>query len=254
MSGGNEIHKAMQKMCDDDLKARDVMAQHCSEGGNRKGIGKVKMNLVFHDMAEALYEVCKVMTEGAKKHEPKGWVKVPNGIYEYTEDLHRHINAEARGELRDKEWDLLHAAHAACCALIRCQLVINELKPKTEPETVHALGDDGAILQSKPISDPSKFKTWTRPPHEYFTMNCNATRAHYKVVCVLHRTDELAVLCEDIDDEGLTGVAFSIPKGTIRMVTPDPYEDIMKGILDRLLSDTDILKMIEPFGKKGGEN
>lgn len=123
---GAQIYKGTQRICDDDL-ARQAKEQP-PDGGNRKGVGKVKVNLVFHDMAEALHEVCKVMTEGAKKHEPKGWLRVPNGIYEYTEALNRHINAESRGELRDREWDLLHSAHAACCALIRAQLIINELK------------------------------------------------------------------------------------------------------------------------------
>lgn len=161
MNPGEQIHKSMQRICDDDL-AKQAKEQP-PDGGNRKGVGKVKMNLVMHDMAEALYEVARVMTFGAVKHEPKGWIKVPNGIYEYTEALHRHLNAESRGELRDKEWDLLHAAHAACCALIRTQLILNNLKvpegclqegrlpPGTTITIKRPIG--GSAEQAAPLSD-----------------------------------------------------------------------------------------------------
>lgn len=97
-------------------------------GKNIKGVGKTKMNLLLVDMSDAVNEVCEVMTHGAEKHEPCGWRRVPNGVYEYTEALHRHLNAEARGEVKDKEFDKHHAAHAACCAMIRLQLIIEAEK------------------------------------------------------------------------------------------------------------------------------
>lgn len=99
---------------------------------NVKGAGKVDMNLLLVDMAEAVYEVCEVMTEGAKKHEPTGWKKVVNGIGAYTNALNRHLNAEARGEVIDPEFGKHHAAHAACSALIRLQLIIDAEKAPKE--------------------------------------------------------------------------------------------------------------------------
>jgi hypothetical protein len=97
-------------------------------GKNVKGVGKVDMNLLLVDMSEAVYEVCEVMTHGAMKHEPCGWKKVDNGIGAYTNALNRHLNAEARGEVIDKEFNKHHAAHAACSALIRLQLIIDSEK------------------------------------------------------------------------------------------------------------------------------
>ena len=99
---------------------------------NVMGEGKVDMNLLLVDMAEAVYEVCEVMTHGAVKHEPTGWKKVADGVSAYTNALHRHLNAEARGETIDPEFGKHHAAHAAASALIRLQLIIDAEKAQKE--------------------------------------------------------------------------------------------------------------------------
>lgn len=113
---------------DDDPKRSLAAMDAVRSQKNVKGVGKVNMNLLLVDMAEAVREVCEVMTHGAVKHEPTGWKKVPNGVFEYTNSLHRHLNQEACGEVRDPEWDKHHAAHAACSALIRLQLIIDAEK------------------------------------------------------------------------------------------------------------------------------
>ena len=49
---------------------------------------------------------------GARKYAPDNWRRVPDLRQRYTGAALRHINAMRRGELRDPESGLLHAAHA----------------------------------------------------------------------------------------------------------------------------------------------
>ena len=117
---------------DDCSKLTQAFRDSINPHKNTKGVGKVNMNLVLVDMAEAVHEVCEVMTHGAQYHEPKGWKKIPDGVYEYTNAVNRHLSAEARGEVIDKQFGKHHAAHAACSALIRLQLIIDAEKAQKE--------------------------------------------------------------------------------------------------------------------------
>jgi hypothetical protein len=81
------------------------------------------MSLVLYGFADALIEVGKVATFGAKKYTRDGWKSVPDGIRRYTDAGMRHQLAEAK-EPFDKESGLLHASHAAWNALARLQLLL----------------------------------------------------------------------------------------------------------------------------------
>ena len=65
----------------------------------------------------ALQEIVKVLQAGAVKYLPDNWMRVPNAIERYREALLRHVIADANGELIDKDYGLLHLAHAGCCIL-----------------------------------------------------------------------------------------------------------------------------------------
>jgi hypothetical protein len=76
----------------------------------------------------ALEQVADISTFGANKYAWKGWEKVSDGFTRYSDALLRHLIAESRGELVDKDSELLHAAHAAWNALARLELKLRELE------------------------------------------------------------------------------------------------------------------------------
>jgi hypothetical protein len=101
-----------------------MIDQH--EPGAKLDDGKVRVGLVLGAFANALTEVCKVGTFGAKKYTDNGWLEVPNGIERYTDAMLRHWLAEQTGEWLDQESELLHAAHLAWNALARLELILRE--------------------------------------------------------------------------------------------------------------------------------
>jgi len=72
-------------------------------------------------------EVAKVLTFGAGKYSAENWRKVPNLKSRYRAAAKRHINAMRRGEVRDPESGLLHAAHAVCCLMFIGEVELEEL-------------------------------------------------------------------------------------------------------------------------------
>lgn len=67
---------------------------------------------------QALEDVAKVMSYGAKKYAPDNWRKVPNGHDRYLDAALRHINAHLRGDVSDDESGLPHLAHAVCSLMM----------------------------------------------------------------------------------------------------------------------------------------
>ena len=88
--------------------------------------GKPRASLVVHGFARALLSVSEVATFGAEKYTANGWVSVPNGLERYTDAMYRHLLAEAAGQHCDAESGLVHAAHAAWCALARLELMLRD--------------------------------------------------------------------------------------------------------------------------------
>jgi len=76
------------------------------------------------DFARALSAVADVCTCGARKYSVRGWLEVRDGEERYTAALLRHLLAEGRGEERDEESGLRHAAQTAWNALARLELLL----------------------------------------------------------------------------------------------------------------------------------
>lgn len=74
---------------------------------------KIRLELVS---AEALEELGRVLTFGAKKYAEHNWRK---GLAwsRISGAALRHLTAFQRGEDRDPETGLLHVAHAMCCCM-----------------------------------------------------------------------------------------------------------------------------------------
>ena len=78
--------------------------------GAKDDAGKPRMGLVFSGFQNALVEVAKVGTFGAKKYSDNGWEHVDDGPARYTDALFRHLLGAGH---TDPETDLPHLAHAA---------------------------------------------------------------------------------------------------------------------------------------------
>ena len=76
----------------------------------------------------ALMAVADVSAFGASKYTWRGWESVPDGVARYGDALGRHILKERIEGLNDSDSGLLHAAHAAWCALARLELMLRELE------------------------------------------------------------------------------------------------------------------------------
>ena len=109
----------------------------------RKNQSKVEMHRLPPD---ALLEEAKVWTVGAIKYpdSPDGtanWEKLwgDKTLAICLDSLMRHTLAIQRGEVRDPETGLPHAAHARCnlAMIIRYQLQQEELHPALVPNTPH---------------------------------------------------------------------------------------------------------------------
>ncbi len=94
--------------------------------GVKHDTGKPLAGILYEGFPNALLEVAKVGTFGAKKYSRGNWLHVDGGILRYTDALHRHQLLEQCGELVDEESQLLHAAHAAWNSLARLELLIRE--------------------------------------------------------------------------------------------------------------------------------
>ena len=66
---------------------------------------------------EAVRQIVRVLTYGAKKYDDNNWQLVPNMDNRYFAALLRHLVAWRSGEQIDAESGLPHLAHAACCIL-----------------------------------------------------------------------------------------------------------------------------------------
>lgn len=96
------------------------------EAGAKLDAGKNRLGLVLGGFSKALQEVGKVGTFGANKYTDNGWKSVENGKERYTDAMLRHYFKEVEGELKDKDSELLHAAHFAWNALARLELMLED--------------------------------------------------------------------------------------------------------------------------------
>ena len=76
--------------------------------------------------ANALHEVVKVLTYGAKKYSRDNWKQVPDRERRYFDAMMRHIWAVRRGEDVDAETGMSHYAHAGCCLLYLLEMSIDK--------------------------------------------------------------------------------------------------------------------------------
>lgn len=79
----------------------DPSGRALSEPGTKADTGKNLPWLFQTGFANALAEVVKVTTLGARKYTPNGWATVDNGSKRYMEGFARHTQYLAKGEVFD---------------------------------------------------------------------------------------------------------------------------------------------------------
>jgi hypothetical protein len=94
---------------------REEAAIKAGELGSKHDSGKPEFRLIPQ---QALEDVAKVMSYGAKKYAPDNWRKVPNGHNRYMDAALRHINAHLQGNVMDEESGERHLAHAVCSLMM----------------------------------------------------------------------------------------------------------------------------------------
>jgi hypothetical protein len=65
----------------------------------------------------ALEDIVKVLTIGAKKYDRHNWKKLDNLHDRYFAAAQRHLWALQKNEIHDPETGIHHAAHAMCCIM-----------------------------------------------------------------------------------------------------------------------------------------
>lgn len=95
------------------------MSKVSNDQKNKADSTKVRVDLMFDGLPNALEHVAAVMTYGAEKYEEHGWRQVEDWRYRAAKG--RHALADSRGELTDNESGLLHLAHEATNILLLLQ-------------------------------------------------------------------------------------------------------------------------------------
>lgn len=106
---------------------RDPHGRAPGTPGAKLDAGKNRLGLILYGFPRALEAVGHLSTFGAKKYSPHGWRAVPDGFERYTDALLRHLLAEGRGELLDRDSNLSHAAAVAWNALARLELCLSRV-------------------------------------------------------------------------------------------------------------------------------
>lgn len=114
------------------MREVDPNGKSAKEKGAKLDDGKPDFSLL-EDFADALYEVVRVATFGAKKYSRSGWTTVPRGKERYSAALLRHYFMEPK-ERFDPDSGLTHAGHAAWNALARLQFILEEMNEPSKQE------------------------------------------------------------------------------------------------------------------------
>lgn len=111
------------------MNEQKYIPQH--EPGAKLDSGKVRVGLMFKGFPRALMAVAEVVTFGADKYTPLGFLEVENGEERYDDAKGRHI---LEGQLSDYDEDsgLLHIAHEAWNSLAKLEFYLREKEKSDE--------------------------------------------------------------------------------------------------------------------------
>jgi len=119
----------------------DIIESECdpeglmaSDYGAKLDDGKPMSAQILGQFSNALTEVAKVGTFGAKKYSLGGWKGVKDGFNRYDDAGIRHFLKRRGGEEVDSDSGLLHLSHEAWNALAKLELFISDNQETFEEE------------------------------------------------------------------------------------------------------------------------
>lgn len=132
---GNQVRLAkLENIAATPQGEQDPSGRALSEPGTKADAGKDLPWLFQTGFANALAEVAKVTTLGARKYTPNGWASVENGVERYMEGFARHTSKLAQGEVFDNGPGGIGTYHKAqMCWNILASLEL-ELRASMEPK------------------------------------------------------------------------------------------------------------------------
>lgn len=124
---------------------KDPLGKDQHEPGAKLDDGKILAGLISN-FGQALLEVAKISTYGAKKYTRGGWQHVPDGVTRYNDAFWRHL-LEQGGDLDklDKDSGLLLQAQIVWNALATLELYIRNKKTPTVIEMKEATVTVGKV-------------------------------------------------------------------------------------------------------------
>jgi len=93
--------------------------------GAKLDSGKVRVGLMFKGFPRALLKVAEVVTYGANKYTPLGFLEVSNAVERYDDAKGRHL-LNGYIEENDPDTNLTHMAHEAWNALAKLEIYLRE--------------------------------------------------------------------------------------------------------------------------------
>jgi hypothetical protein len=108
----------------------DPNGKSLNEAGSKADAGKLRPWLVLGDFSNALEEVAKVGTTGAKKYTAHGWLTVPDGKDRYMDAFGRHMLQLGSGKVYDDGPNGIYTKHLA--QMIWNLLAVLELEQREE--------------------------------------------------------------------------------------------------------------------------
>lgn len=93
------------------------------EPGAKCDLGKLRVGLMFKGFPRALLAVSEVVTYGAAKYTPLGFLEVPDAVDRYDDAKARHL-LNGYIEEKDPETKLLHMQHEAWNALAKLEIYL----------------------------------------------------------------------------------------------------------------------------------
>ena len=105
------------------------MNQH--DQGAKLDLGKLSASLLGN-FANALEEVARVATYGAKKYTREGWQYVPNAKERYEDAKFRHLLKYHQGEVVDADSSCFHRACEIWNSLVVLELILRDIKDDEE--------------------------------------------------------------------------------------------------------------------------
>ena len=154
---------------------------------------------------DAVEEIVKVYTMGAKKYADNAWKTIPDAHRRYLAALFRHIAAYERGERKDSESGLSHLAHAAWNAIAILWLDLHKIEEKNnEGENDIGITSEFKLCDHREFEEQSEIEQCLSPSYLGLKHPSEWTRSDYEKFYHYSRSFHAHDIISDPDSMGLS--------------------------------------------------